>query len=71
MQTHFVCTGGCNGVSTAEGVCGASDCKDFGKPLKECTCQDGMHAGLITECPNCGKLCQIDGGKCDSEAKTN
>lgn len=65
MEKHYVCTGGCNGVSTAPGTCGATDCKDFEKPLKECDCQDGMHEGLVTPCVNCGGLCKIDGTGCD------
>lgn len=46
MGTHYVCKGGCGGVSDAPGVCQAVDCRDHGKPLKECGCQDGVHRGM-------------------------
>ena len=40
---HYICTGGCGGVSETTGVCQAEDCPDHGKPLKECGCSDGKH----------------------------
>ncbi|MEK6809515.1 MAG: hypothetical protein AABY40_02490 [Nanoarchaeota archaeon] len=43
MGTHYVCTGGCKGVSGTPGVCQASDCADHGKSLKECNCMDDLH----------------------------
>ena len=40
---HFVCRGGCQGVADKEGNCQTLDCKNFGMPLVECTCEDGTH----------------------------
>ncbi len=40
---HYICTGGCQGVSETPGTCQAMDCKDHGKPLHECNCTDGQH----------------------------
>ena len=44
MGTHYICVGGCKGVSESSGVCQAADCPDHEKPLKECSCTDGLHA---------------------------
>jgi hypothetical protein len=43
MEKHYICTGGCAGVSDKPGVCQAQDCPDYQKPLKECNCADGSH----------------------------
>ena len=43
MGTHYICTGGCKGVSETPGVCQAQDCPDHEKPLKECNCTDTLH----------------------------
>ncbi|MBI4991987.1 MAG: hypothetical protein HZB99_02105 [Candidatus Harrisonbacteria bacterium] len=40
---HYVCTGGCEGLSDKSGVCQAEDCPDHGKSLRECGCADGSH----------------------------
>jgi hypothetical protein len=40
---HFICEGGCKGVSEVEGTCQDPNCPDFGKPLLECDCEDGVH----------------------------
>jgi len=41
---HYVCTGGCNGVSeTAGATCQAADCAKYNHPLTECNCTDGQH----------------------------
>jgi hypothetical protein len=40
---HYVCLGGCKGVSPVPGTCQAGDCLDYGKPLKKCDCGDGQH----------------------------
>jgi hypothetical protein len=40
---HYVCLGGCKGVSPVPGTCQAGDCLDYGKPLKRCDCGDGQH----------------------------
>ncbi len=66
MNKHYVCTGGCNGVSTVPGTCQSPTCAKHNEPLVECNCQDGMHEGLVTGCVNCGKLCKID-GTCEME----
>lgn len=43
MPKHYVCTGGCGGVSAKPGVCAAPDCPHHGKPLEPCDCADGTH----------------------------
>lgn len=40
---HYICNGGCNGVSDVTGTCQAPDCGRYGQPLGECSCEDGMH----------------------------
>ena len=40
---HYICDGGCGGVSNKPGVCDTSGCTDFGRPLEKCSCQDGKH----------------------------
>jgi len=57
MNTHYVCTGGCKGVSTTPGVCQAELCLKQSLPLTECGCQDGMHEKLVTPCQDCGETC--------------
>jgi hypothetical protein len=42
-EKHYICTGGCGGVSETPGVCQAEDCPKHGKPLTECNCTDGTH----------------------------
>lgn len=42
-MTHYVCKGGCNGVSEVPGTCQAQDCQDHGKDLVECNCEDNNH----------------------------
>lgn len=44
---HYVCTGGCKGVSDKPGNCGAPTCAKHGKPLTECDCVDGKHARVL------------------------
>mgnify|MGYP001602916131 FL=1 len=46
---HYICTGGCGGVSETPGVCQAKDCPDHGQPLKDCGCADGKHSELEKE----------------------
>ncbi len=43
MEAHYICTGGCGGVSNEAGTCQAPDCADFHTELKECHCKDGEH----------------------------
>ncbi|HEY4509411.1 MAG TPA: hypothetical protein VJC15_00275 [Candidatus Paceibacterota bacterium] len=45
MGKHYICTGGCEGISDKPGVCQTEGCADEGKPLKECNCEDGLHNG--------------------------
>lgn len=40
---HYICLGGCRGVSEYPGVCQAEDCKDHNHDLVKCDCTDGLH----------------------------
>lgn len=40
---HYICTGGCEGVSGQSGTCQAQSCLKYGQPLTECDCTDGKH----------------------------
>jgi hypothetical protein len=42
---HYICTGGCKGVSETPGTCQAESCKLYGHPLEACDCTDGKHYG--------------------------
>lgn len=42
-QVHYICTGGCEGVSEQPGTCQAQTCLKYGEPLTECSCIDGRH----------------------------
>lgn len=42
-QKHYVCLGGCKGVSEWPGVCQAPDCANHQHELVECDCTDGQH----------------------------
>ena len=44
---HYICTGGCEGVSDKPGTCGATTCPKHGKPLTECDCADAKHEAKI------------------------
>jgi hypothetical protein len=44
---HFICKGGCEGVSTKEGVCQSDTCAKAGAPLEPCSCTDGQHFGAF------------------------
>ena len=46
---HYICTGGCKGVSKVAKSCGAEDCIKHGKPLKPCNCRDNGHDGAFEE----------------------
>jgi len=48
---HYICTGGCKGVSDKPGVCQAEDCPKRGQPLDECDCEDGRHHNARKETP--------------------
>ncbi len=66
MDKHYVCTGGCHSMASMPGICETSDCGKSGHPLMECKCTDGKHAGIVTPCEKCGKLCKLTGG-CEME----
>jgi len=40
---HYICTGGCGGVSETPGSCQAEDCQKHGEALTSCNCEDGKH----------------------------
>jgi hypothetical protein len=42
-EEHYICLGGCRGVSKKPGVCQAADCKDHNHELVKCDCKDGLH----------------------------
>jgi len=44
-MNHYICTGGCHGVSDTPGVCQAEDCAKYQQPLEECDCTDNSHYG--------------------------
>ena len=46
---HYICTGGCKGVSDHHGVCEAEDCPMQGEELLECDCTDEQHEGAFEE----------------------
>ncbi len=41
--THYICLGGCKGVSKIPGVCGAPDCANHTHELVPCDCTDAQH----------------------------
>lgn len=43
-MSHFVCNGGCKGVSDNEGVCQTETCSLHNQPLSECNCEGGKEA---------------------------
>lgn len=46
-MTHYICTGGCKGVSEEQKNCGAEDCSKHDQPLTACDCTDGKHNGAF------------------------
>ena len=46
-MTHYICTGGCRGVSPNAKSCGAESCPKHGKPLSKCGCEDNEHDGAF------------------------
>lgn len=42
-KKHYICLGGCKGVSYNKGVCQAPTCANHNHELVECTCTDGKH----------------------------
>jgi hypothetical protein len=48
-MSHFICTGGCGGISEIEGVCEAQFCSKEGQVLTKCDCVDGSHTAETEE----------------------
>ena len=46
---HWICTGGCGGVSDKPGICQTDTCPKHGQPLTECDCNDGQHEKDLVE----------------------
>ena len=46
-MTHYVCTGGCKGVSDKPGNCNAEACVKHGQPLTPCNCADEKHEDVM------------------------
>lgn len=42
-EKHYVCLGGCKGVSRIPGTCSDPRCPYHSKELTECDCEDGSH----------------------------
>ncbi len=42
-QKHFICLGGCEGVSSSAGVCQSVECDDYNLKLMPCNCTNGEH----------------------------
>ncbi len=54
-MTHFICRGGCSGVSDEAGVCEADGCANQWELLEKCECGDGVHGidgGLVVKDSN-------------------
>lgn len=49
MNKHYICTGGCKGVSDKPGVCQTEGCPKHKHQLKECDCTDGKHYGAFDD----------------------
>lgn len=43
---HYICTGGCKGVSKIPGNCQSQECAKFKQALSVCDCGDGEHYGF-------------------------
>ena len=42
-MTHYICTGGCEGVSETPGTCQAQDCEKQGQSMDSCECSEELH----------------------------
>jgi len=42
-EDHYICLGGCRGVSKVSGVCKASSCANHNHQLVKCNCTNGLH----------------------------
>lgn len=47
MNQHYICTGGCKGISDKPGVCQTEGCPKQGHPLELCDCAGGQHFGRL------------------------
>lgn len=59
---HYICHGGCHGVSPTPGVCQTENCSKKSQSLDECFCTDGSHQ-TGEKCAKCGK--PANGYKCE------
>jgi len=48
-MVHYICTGGCKGVTDQPVNCQAEDCSKHNQPLTECNCNDNKHGGAFGE----------------------
>lgn len=46
MEKHYICLGGCKGVSKVPGVCQVENCVNHNHNLVECNCVDALHGGF-------------------------
>ncbi|MDO8469491.1 MAG: hypothetical protein Q7S84_00535 [bacterium] len=44
---HYICHGGCGGVSETPGTCQTVACPQHQEPLEACDCLDGRHYGVL------------------------
>lgn len=42
-EEHYICLGGCMGVSKKPGVCDTPGCLNHHHELVKCNCTDGLH----------------------------
>ena len=47
MESHFVCSANCGGMSDHMKACETDACPMKGEMMKECHCTDGKHAEVI------------------------
>lgn len=40
---HYACAGGCNGVSSDQGICKTEGCSKFGESMDKCECGEAGH----------------------------
>ncbi|OGI67919.1 hypothetical protein A2738_03675 [Candidatus Nomurabacteria bacterium RIFCSPHIGHO2_01_FULL_42_15] len=40
---HYICLGGCRGVSKVPGACNSPSCVNHNHKLVKCNCTDGLH----------------------------
>ncbi len=57
---HYICTGGCKGVSETPGTCNAPTCPLHEHPLKECVCDDGLHEEVSNKAESDGQEIKTD-----------